>query len=450
MMGYIRLLCGNFCIYFMLEIIIILLLILLNGFFALSEIAVVSSKKTKLESERKKGNKGAELALKLQSDPDVFLSAVQVGITLIGIINGAYGGAKLSVYVQPFFENIPATAPYAPTISLIIVVFLITYVSIVIGELVPKTVALNNPERVSILISRPVYVVSIIFYPFVKLLSVSTSLFNKMIGLKPTDDVLSEMELRAMLKTASNEGIIEREENIIHEQVFYFSDKRAHHLMTHRTDVEWVDISNSREQVIRDLLATKHSKVLMCDKMLDDFVGTISVKEFLLRLHENNQASWQDLINEPLIFPSTIRAQKVLEMFRNNHKFVGVVVDEYGSLDGIITLHDIIENLVGTIPNEHEVEEPDIFMRDERSALVNGEAPIETLTHFIDDFIIDFDDIDYSTVAGFVLSNINKIPQLGDVFQYENITIEIVDMDGNKIDKVLITKDVNTTGEVNE
>lgn len=432
------------------EIIIILLLILLNGFFALSEIAVVSSKRTKLETERKKGSKGAEIALKLQSDPDVFLSAVQVGITLIGIINGAYGGAKLSVYVQPFFEQFSATAPYAGTVALTVVVFIITYVSIVIGELVPKTVALNNPERISILISRPIHAISIIFYPFVKLLSVSTSLFNKMIGLKPKEEVLSEMELRAMLKTASNEGVIEREENIIHEQVFYFSDKRARHLMTHRTDVEWVDISNDREEIIRDLLATKHSKILVCNKVLDDFAGTISIKEFLLKLYKNNDFSLHDLINEPLIFPSTIRAQKVLEMFRNNHKFVGVVVDEYGSLDGIITLHDIIENLVGTIPNENEIEEPDVFMRDDNSALVNGEAPIETLTHFIDDFIIDFDEIDYSTVAGFVLSNINKIPQLGDVFQYENVTFEIVDMDGNKIDKILISKNTDSSEEVNE
>ncbi|MDI3505291.1 MAG: magnesium and cobalt exporter, family [Bacteroidota bacterium] len=424
----------------MVEVLIILLLIVLNGFFALSEIAVVSSSKTKLESERKKGNSGAETALKLKADPDNFLSAVQVGITLIGIVNGAYGGSTLSVYVEPFFRQFAWSAPYASTISIILVVFLITYVSIVIGELVPKTIALNNPEKVSIFVSRPVHVVSIVFYPFVRLLATSTSLFNKLIGLKPVSGTLSEMELRAMLKTASKEGVIEREENIIHEQVFYFSDKRARHLMTHRTDVECVNVLQKKEQIVADLLKCRHSKVLACNGKLDDFVGIISIKEFLIAYYANHDFSLNELVQEPLIFPSSLRAQKVLETFRDKHKSFAVVVDEYGSLDGIITLHDIFENLVGTLVDENENEEPDIFMRNDHSALVNGEAPLEILTLFLDDFIIDFETIDYSTIAGFVLSNINKIPQVGDKFVYDNTEFEIVDVDGNKIDKVLITK----------
>jgi putative hemolysin len=418
----------------MIEVLIILLLIVLNGFFALSEIAVVSSSKTKLESERKKGNSGAETALKLKADPDNFLSAVQVGITLIGIVNGAYGGSTLSVYVEPFFRQFAWSAPYASTISIILVVFLITYVSIVIGELVPKTIALNNPEKVSIFVSRPVHVVSIVFYPFVRLLATSTSPFNKLIGLKPVSDTLSEMELRAMLKTASKEGVIEREENIIHEQVFYFSDKRARHLMTHRTDVEWVNVLQKKEQIVADLLKCRHSKVLACNGKLDDFVGIISIKEFLIAYYANHDFSLNELVQEPLIFPSSLRAQKVLETFRDKHKSFAVVVDE------IITLHDIFENLVGTLVDENENEEPDIFMRNDHSALVNGEAPLEILTLFLDDFIIDFETIDYSTIAGFVLSNINKIPQVGDKFVYDNTEFEIVDVDGNKIDKVLITK----------
>ncbi len=425
----------------MVEVLVILLLIILNGFFALSEIAVVSSKKTKLEAERKKGSKGAEMALKLQADPDNFLSAVQVGITLIGIVNGAYGGTTLAADVKPFFEKFAWSASHAETISVAVVVFLITYVSIVIGELVPKTIALNNPEKVSIAVSRPIYVISIIFYPFVKFLAASTGFFNKIIGLKPKKDIVSEMELRAMLKTASKEGIIEKEENIIHEQVFYFSDKRAKHLMTHRTDVEWVDISKSKDEVIQDLLNCKHSKVLACNGKLDDFIGIISIKEFLYELHKNEDFAINDLIQEPLIFPSTLRAQKVLEMFRKNHKSIGVVVDEYGSVEGIITLHDIMETLVGPIADEDETEEPDIFMQNDNSALVNGEAPLELLTLFIDDFVIDFESIDYSTIAGFVLANINKIPQVGDRFTYNNeVTFEIVEVDGNKINKVLITK----------
>ncbi len=428
------------------DLVIILLLILLNGFFALSEIAVVSAKKSKLEAERKKGSRGAEKALQLKSDPDNFLSSVQVGITLIGIVNGAYGGQAFAKYLVPFFEAIPFTAPFADAISIVIVVVLITYVSIVIGELVPKTIALNKPEKMAIIISRPIHAISVVFYPFVRLLASSTTLINKIIGIKPTEEVISEMELRALLKTASKEGVIEKEENIIHEQVFYFSDKRARHLMTHRTDVEWIDISKPKSEIIEDILQTRHSKVLVCNKIIDEFIGTISVKELIFKLYSKQEVNIEEFIREPLIVPSTLRAQKVLSMFKNNHVFIAVVVDEYGSLDGIITLHDIIENLVGTIPNESEYEEPDIFMRNEKSALVNGEAPIEVLTHFIEDFIIDFDEINYSTVAGFVLSHINKIPQVGDVFEYENTVFEIVDVDGNKIDKVMVTKK-DTDGE---
>jgi putative hemolysin len=432
------------------DFIIVLFLILLNGFFALSEIAIVSARKNKLETERKHGKKGARRALMLRSDPDNFLSSVQVGITLIGIINGAYGGQAFAVHLVPFFDQFAATAPFAEAISMVIVVFLITYVSIVIGELVPKTIALNNAEKMAVAVAPTIHVVSIIFYPFVKLLAFSTNFVNRMIGLKPKDEVISEMELRAMLKTASHEGVIDAEENIIHEQVFYFSDKRAIHLMTHRTDVEWVDIDKNREDIIHDLLQTKHSKILACRKKIDEFVGTISMRDFLLRLNNNEPFKIEELLLEPIIVPNTLRAQKVLENFKNNHKFVAVVVDEYGSLDGIITIHDIFENLVGAIPEETDEEgaEPLIFIRDDQSALISGEAPIEMLTQLDEDFIIDFDKIDYSTVAGFVFACINKIPCIGDKFEYDNLRFEIIDVDGNRIDKVLVTKKSKETGEI--
>lgn len=424
------------------DILVIFVLILLNGFFALSEIAIVSTKKSILEAERKKGKSGAKRALKLRADPGNFLSSVQVGITLIGIVNGAYGGKAFTTYLVPFFQKYPSIAGFAEGISMVLVVFIITYVSIVIGELVPKTIALNKPEKMAIAVAPAIHVVSIIFYPFVKLLSVSTGFVNRLIGLKPKEEVMSEMELRAMLKSASHEGVIDAEENTIHEQVFYFSDKRAIHLMTHRTDVEWVDINKPHEEVIADLLQTKHSKILACRKEIDDFVGTISMRDFLLRLNKREPFSIEALVMEPIIVPNNLLAQKVLEYFKNNHKFVAVVVDEYGSLDGIITVHDIFENLVGAIPEETEDElsDPPIFIREDNSALVSGEAPIEILTQMDEDFIVDFDKIDYSTVAGFIFECINKIPAVGDQFDYDNLHFEIMDVDGNKIDKILVTK----------
>jgi len=432
-----------------LDILIIFILLLFSGFFSLSEIAIVSAKKMKLEAAQKKGSKGAARALKLQAEPGIFLSSAQVGTTLISIINGAYGGQAFAGYLAPVFHEIDFTAPFADTLALVIVVFVITYASIVIGELVPKTIALNSANKMAIIASRPIYIMSIIFYPFVRALIVTTNLIVRAIGLKPESEVISEPEIRAILKNASNEGVINPEENVIHEQVFYFSDKRAIHLMTHRTDIEWIDISKSREEVIHDLLHTKHSKVLVCKKRIDDFIGTITMRNFLLRLNSKKNFPIDELIVEPLIIPNTLSAPKVLERLKKSHKFMAVVVDEYGSIDGIITMHDIIEHLVGAIPEEAEGKtEPPIFFRKDGSALVSGEAPIEILTQIEEDFVVDFDEIDYSTVAGFVFACINKIPSVGDTFTFENLSFEIVDVDGNRTDKVLVKKIIENDDEI--
>jgi putative hemolysin len=411
-----------------------------NGFFALSEIALVSSKKNRLESDKKKGHKGAKMALQLQSKSEDFLSAIQIGITLIGIINGVYGGVTIASKVAPLFYNIPVIAPYAETISLALVVFMITYISIVVGELVPKTIALNNPEKIAKKVAIPIHYFSKVFYPFVVLLSKSTNLLNKLLGIHKKTDVISEMELRSMIKHASVLGVIEKGQDIIHEKVFYFSDKRAKHLMTHRLDVEWIDINDTLPEVVDKILHSRHSKLIACQNTLDNFIGIVTVKEVLVELLIKDDFTIRQFIAEPLIVPSNIRAQRVLDLFKIKQQYVAIVVDEYGNFEGIITLHDIIENLVGEMPDEDEDIEPDIFIREDKSALVSGDASIEVMSEFIDGFFIDFEEIDYSTIAGFVLANINKIPQLGDKFEYEDLIFQIMELDGNRIDKILITK----------
>lgn len=428
----------------MIYILVIIVLILLNGFFALSEIALVSSKKTRLETFSNEGHKGARVALVLQSKSENFLSAIQVGITLIGIINGVYGGVTIAAQIAPFFAHYPLLAPYADKISMVLVVFIITYVSIVIGELVPKTIALNNPERVAKIVAIPILYFSKAFYPFVSLLSKSTNQLTKLLGIHKKADVVSEMELRTMIKVASMQGVIEKEQDIIHERVFHFSDKRAKHLMTHRTDVDWIDISDTQTTIVDEILNSRHSKLIACENTLDNFIGIVTVKEVLVELLSDRDFSINHFVVEPLIVPSTIRAQRVLDLFKKKQQYIAIVVDEYGNFEGIMTLHDIIENLVGDIPQEDEQIEPDIFIREDNSALVSGDASIELMSHFIEDFVIDFDEIDYSTIAGFVLANINKMPQLGDKFEYENLIFEIIDLDGNRIDKVLITKNSKT------
>jgi putative hemolysin len=261
-----------------------------------------------------------------------------------------------------------------------------------------------------------------------------------MIGIKTAEGQVTEQELRYMLKYASHEGVIEKEQNLMHEKVFYFSDKKAKHIMTHRKDVEWVDMQQTPEEFHAEILSFKHSKIIVGRDGIDEFIGVLKVKEYLLNYYSPHPAELSTLFTEPLVLPENADAQKVLDLFRQKQNYLAVVVDEYGSFEGIITLHDIIENIIGEVPEEGEHFEPDVFVRDDQSVLVSGDAPIETLVDLIEDFIIDFDEIDYSTVAGYVFNQINKIPELGDKVILSDCVIEVVDIDNNKIDKVLITK----------
>lgn len=422
------------------EVLVLSILILLNGFFALSEISLVSSKRPRLEQRKTEGSNGAKVALKLLDNSENFLSAIQVGITLIGIVTGVYGGMNIADDVAPLFQKIDLFQNYADKIALTLTVIVITYFSIVIGELVPKTIALSNPEKIAIWVAPLIYFFSRAFYPFVKLLSVSTNFVNKLVGIKRQTEQITEAELRQMIKLASAEGIIKKGQNIIHEKIFYFADKKAKHIMTHRTDVEWIDINKDNSEIKKDLFEAEHSKLVCGNGSLDNFKGIIYLRDFYKAISETDNFDISAIIMEPLIVPDNMDAQRVLELFRKKKIHLCCVVDEYGGFEGLITLHDIVENIVGEIPEEGETSEPDVFVRDDNSFLVNGDAPIETLSEVVTNFIIDFDNIDYSTVAGFVFSQINKIPQTGDKFQYLGYTFEIIDMDGVKIDKVMVKK----------
>jgi putative hemolysin len=423
----------------MIEIVVLILLILINGFFALSEIALVSSKKTRLEQEMLKGSKGALTALKLLDNSESFLSAIQVGITLIGIVTGVYGGMNIADDVSPFFERIEPLKEYAGEIALTVTIIIITYLSIVIGELVPKTIALSNPDKIAIRVAPIVYYFSKVFYPFVRILSISTNFINKILGVKKHSYHITESELRQMIKTASIEGVIENDQNTLHEKVFYFADKKAKHIMTHRTEVEWIDLNMSADQIYEELLKCQHSKIICSEDNLDELKGILNVKDYFKSVSCNSEYSITKFIMEPVIVPESADAQRVLNLLRRNKTHICCVVNEFGGFEGLITLHDIIEHIVGHITEDDE-NEPDIFIRDDNSVLVNGDAPVETLGEIIPNFSIDFETIDYSTVAGFVLSHINKIPSTGYKFEYLNWQFEIVDMDKQKIDKILISK----------
>lgn len=425
------------------ELLIIGILILLNGFFALSEIALVSSKKSRLEQFKKEGRRGSKTALRLLNKSENYLSAIQVGITLIGIITGVYGGINISDDVTPFLQQFELFRNSAHEVALIITILTITYFSIVIGELVPKTIALSNPEKIAIKIAHPIYFISTLFYPVVKFLSFSTSLINRLIGIKGHHEQVTEAELRQMIKIASREGVIENDQNMIHEKVFYFSDKKAKHIMTHRTEVEWIDLNLTTAHIKEKILKTHHSKLICAKDNLDNFSGILLIRDYLLALSSDNNIIVSELLTQPLIIPENVDAHKVLDLLKKSQKHFCIVVNEYGSFEGIITLHDIMENIIGDIPAEGESYEPDIFIRDDKSFLISGDAPVEVLDEIFKNYITDFENIDYTTVAGFVLNNIKKIPQIGDKFEYSGFIIEIVDIDGKRIDKILIREKNN-------
>jgi putative hemolysin len=422
------------------EILILVILILLNGFFSLSEIALVSSRRTRLEMMKNQGSKGAAAALDLLRSSGNFLSAIQIGITLVGIITGMYGGLSLADDIAPLFLKFDLTAGSAAEISLTITVLVITYFSIVLGELVPKTISLSNPEKIAVIIAPLIRYFTIFFYPVVRFLSLSTSFIDRLLGIKQEGQHITEADLRQLLKTASSEGVIETDQNLIHQKLFYFSDKKAKHIMTHRREVEWIDLSQPYGILREAILKAKHTRLVCCRETLDNFQGILNVRDYLLASLSSNKPKISTLVTQPLFLPESADAQKVLNHFKNENTHICVVVNEYGIFEGIITLHDILENLIGTLPEEGVIPEPDIFVRDEKSFLISGDAPAEILDTVFENHVTDLENVDYTTVAGFVLRHINKIPQIGDKFTYANYVIEIVDIDGNRIDKIEVTR----------
>lgn len=421
------------------EILILILLTMINAFFAVSEIALVSVKKQKIENKAKKGNKKAQTALKLLENPEDFLSPIQVGITLIGIVSGAYGGATLVKYIDPIFNSFSFTAAYSFQLSYFVVIASITYISIVFGELIPKTFGLKQPEKIALFVAPIIKVFSILVYPFVKILSFSTFLFNKTFKVSNAEgDKISEDELIYMLKTASSQGVLEKEESELHQNVFIFSEQRAKSLMTHRKKVEWINLNDDIKKIELQIKTSNFTKFPACDGNLDEVSRYISIKEFYENLNSSNFNIYKTL-KKPIFIPENMHSVDILQEFRKNKQHIGFVVDEYGSFQGIITIQDMIEGIVGDMP-ENEEEETEIVKRTDGSYLINGNISIRDLNSYFDDTIIELNDDEYVTLAGFIIYHMEYIPEVTEKLNYNNFTFEIVDKDANRIDKVLMTR----------
>ena len=420
------------------ELLIIFILSFLNGFFALSEIALVSVKKSRIEHLASKGSSRAKTILKLLENPENFLSSVQVGITLIGIISGAYGGATLTDDMEGYLSGFLFLHPYVHDISLIIVISGITYFSIVIGELVPKSIAMNNAEAIALTCVPIIKYFTIATYPFVKLLSVSTKLILKIFRVKENENErVSEEELLFMLKNAGKQGVLEKEESQVHQNLFSFTDQTAKSLMTNSKEVEWINYTDAKEKILSQLKESVHSKFIVSDGSIDKIKGVITIKD-LLENHNREKFKLDDIINDPIFFVSTTPAFKILNIFKTKKQYIGIVLDEFGGVKGIITLHDLIEAIVGDLPDEDETDDKNIIRRIDGTYLINGKTLVFELNQYFQREIIKDNISKYTTISGFLLEHLKTIPSAGDKVDHNNLQFEIMDMDGNRIDKVLM------------
>ncbi len=422
------------------EILIVLVLIVLHGFLVLGEIALLTSKRSRLEGEKMKGNLNAAIAVKLLDNIDNYLSAMQIGITLISIVEGAYAGVAIGHRLEPFVAMIPAFAPYTEQISISIVVTLITYFSLIIGELAPKYIAIQYADSLAIACAPVMHLVTRITGPISKFLSWSTKMFMRLLFIKPNDQQsISEDEIKLMVKMANQQGVLEQKESEFIQNILRFADRDAYTVMTHRNNIEWLDLQADRAENDRIIRESGYTKFLVCEDTIENILGVIKLRDYFDNC-EKPGFSLREIVTQPLYIPESMNALKILERFRKERIYFAVVVDEYGSTQGIITLHDLTENIFGTLPDMDDVEEISIVVREDGSMLVDGMIPIDELRETVNLKEFDFEDADYSTLAGFILYKLSEIPKAGDLLETEGYRFEIIDMDKSKIDKVLVSK----------
>ena len=419
----------------MVEIFILFLLILINAFIVMCEMALISAKKSRLETAAAKGDAKSKLVLELKENPDIFLSTTQIYITLVAILTGVYSGERFSIYLQPVLEKIEFIKPYASTVATVIIVIIVTFLSIFLGELIPKRIAIMNPEKIAKQVAVPIKWLSTISYPLVWLLSSLSAGVFRLFNIKPhTDSQVTEEEIKAMINEGSELGAIEEEEKDIIERVFHLGDRNITSLMSHRTDIIWFDINETRESVKEKIKEFQHSVYPVCKETIDDIEGIIYVKDLYLQ----PDAPLSTLLRKALFVPENNSAYQVLEKIKNTKIHYAFIVDEYGSLQGMITVKDILKAIVGEMPEEED-DEYVITERKDGSYLIDGQIQFyDFLTHFDKTIWINEGENEFDTLAGFILHELKRIPTVGDTFEWRGFDFEIVDMDGQRIDKVIV------------
>ena len=420
------------------EILILVLLFLTNGFFSLSEMAIVSARKIRLQQRADEGSKAAKTALNLSAHPTRFLSTVQIGITLIGILSGAFGGATIADSLSVYLAGFPALEPYSGALGVGIVVTIITYFSLVIGELVPKRLALNNAERIAAIVAPIMQFISSIAKPVVSFLSMSTELVVRLLGIKPTSEpAVTEEEVKILIEQGRETGVFEDVEQEIVERVFRLSDRTVVTLMTHRSEIVWLDVEDPLEANIQKILASGHTNFIVCRGNFDHVIGFLRAKDLLRESATGRPAAIPASLPMPPFVPEGMKALELVARLRHDKSPVALVVDEYGTVDGMVTLTDVLEAIVGDIPALDEKGEPAATKREDGSWLLDGMMPVDELQMLFDLTELP-DESDYDTLGGLFMAQMGRIPAVGDTFEWNDLRFEVMDMDGHRVDKVLV------------
>ncbi|MEZ5418005.1 MAG: hemolysin family protein [Vicinamibacterales bacterium] len=417
------------------------MLLVANGIFAMSEISIVAARKVRLQQRADDGDRRAAAALALANAPSQFLSTVQVGISLVGVLAGAYGGATIAEPLMVQLAEVPVLAPYAEALSLGLVVAVITYLSLIIGELVPKRIGLNHPETIASWVATPMQWLARIGGPVVALLTGSTNLVLRLFGIKgDAEPHLTEDEIRAVISQGAESGALEENEESLVQRVFRVGDQRVGAIMTPRLDIEWVDVDAPGETLREFLTHHRHGQFIVCQGSLDNVLGTVRAADLLSVAMKNSPITLRSLIQEPLFVPDSMGVFKLLEALKGSHRHLAVVLDEFGAVEGLVTVTDLLEAFVGSLPTDAAAERA-IVARADGSWLVDGTTPIDEVASEVGlDDLPEDEAGAYHTLGGFVMARLGRIPRTADTCEWGRMRFEVMDMDGRRIDKVLVSR----------
>ncbi|PIE79781.1 MAG: hypothetical protein CSA11_10750 [Chloroflexi bacterium] len=420
----------------------LLVLIIINGIFSMSEIAVVSARRARLQLRAAQGDKGVQAALKLADQSANFLATIQIGITLVAILMGAFGSTQLAAQLEPLLAQIPTLGTYSQALAGGTAVIIVTYLSLVLGELVPKQIGLTRPESIASRIATPMTWLARLMRPIVVLLSASTNLVVRLLRIRPADEpAISEEEIQMMIEQGTEIGVVDPIEEEIVEQLFRVGDLHVNDLMVDRTDIVWLDVNDSPDVIRAKISSSIHSRYPVANGGLDNIIGLVFVKDLLVQTLGSHVPDLELLVKPALFIPSGLPVYEVLEHFKEAQAQIAFITDEHGGVAGLVTFIDLLESIVGDVPEIGDPADPTAVRRADGSWLIDGKLPVEEFKQIFDiEQLPEEEENYYQTIGGFAMSYLGRIPQAGDVFTWNSLTIEVLDMDWRRVDKVLVTK----------